>query len=195
MLYLFSILYVKISHSITLTPLSIQALLVSLDLGAAFDTITHSILLCRLSASFGVSGTALLWLSLYIIAQSQTVRLGNSASSTLNCSSGVPQWSVLGPILLSINVSSVYHIAQSINIAYLSSAVCYRQPSLYCPLRLATTFWHAYYLLTQLSTESRTRKMECENKLKLIGLIKNLPVLIGSRRTKHMGKEAPAIWH
>ena len=121
MLYLFSILYVKISHSITLTPLSIQALLVSLDLGAAFDTITHSILLSRLSASFGVSGTALLWLSSYIIGQSQTVRLENSTSSTLNCSAGVPQGSVLGPILLSINVSSVYHIAQSITTSLISS--------------------------------------------------------------------------
>ena len=100
-----------------MTLLSIQALLVSLDLGVAFDTITYNILLSRLSVSFGVSGTALLWLSSYIIGQSQIVRLENSTSSTLNCSSGVHQGSVLGPILLSINVSSVYHIAQSINIS------------------------------------------------------------------------------
>ena len=71
-------------------------------------------MLSRLSASFVVSGTALLWLSSDIIGQSQTVRLENSTSSTLNCSSGIPQGSVLGPILLSTNVSSVYHIAQSI---------------------------------------------------------------------------------
>ena len=119
MLYLFSILYVKISHSITLTPLSIQALLVSLDLGAAFDTITHSILLCRLSASFGVSGTALLLLSSYIIGESQTTSWKfYMTTSTLNCSSGVPQGSVLGPIPFSINVSPVYHIAQSFTISH-----------------------------------------------------------------------------
>ena len=101
-----------------MTPRSIQALLVSLDLGAAFDTITHSILLFRyLLVLAYLHGTALLWFSSYIIGQSQTVRLENSTSSTLNCSSGVPQGSVLGPILLSINVSSVYHIAQSINIS------------------------------------------------------------------------------
>ena len=39
-------------------------------------------------------------------------------TSTLNCSSGVPQGSVLCPILFSINVSPVYHIAQSFTISH-----------------------------------------------------------------------------
>ena len=47
-------------------------LLVSLDLSAAFDTIDHSTLLSRLETSFGVSGSALSWLSSYLSNRTQT---------------------------------------------------------------------------------------------------------------------------
>jgi hypothetical protein len=65
-----------ISHSVTLTPPSIQniQLYLSLYLSATFDTIRLSIILSRLSSSFGVSGTAGLWLSFDLLGESQTVR-------------------------------------------------------------------------------------------------------------------------
>jgi hypothetical protein len=80
-------------------------LLVSLDLSAAFDTIDHSTLLTRLHTSFGISGTCLDWLDSYLSSRTQTVRIGQSSSTTMSLSAGVPQGSVLGPILFSLYTS------------------------------------------------------------------------------------------
>ena len=91
--------------------------LVSLDLSAAFDTIDHSILLNRLSTSFGIQGSALAWLTSYLSDRSQTIRIGSAASGPSNCQSGVPPGSVLGPILFSLYISSLGHIISSFNIS------------------------------------------------------------------------------
>ncbi len=58
----------------------LPTLLVSLDLSAAFDTIDHLVLLNRLCHSFGVSGTALNWLSSYRNNPTQFVCIGNEMS-------------------------------------------------------------------------------------------------------------------
>ena len=90
--------------------------LLSLDLSAAFDTIDHSILLNRLSTSFGVHGSALAWLTSYLSDRSQTIRIGSAASGPSNCQSGVSLGSVLGLILFFF--SSLRHIISSLNISY-----------------------------------------------------------------------------
>ena len=91
-------------------------LLFPLDLSAAFDTIDHSLLLRRLSYSFGFSGSALMLVQSYLTGRSQAVRLGSHCSSYTPCSVGVPQGSVLGPLLFTIYISPISHIAQSHNI-------------------------------------------------------------------------------
>ena len=98
--------------------LSQPTLLVSLDLSAAFDTIDHATLLSRLSTSFGVHGTALAWLTSYLTNRSQTVRMGSVSSNPSNFSSGVPQGSVLGPILFSLYISPIGQIVSNFGLAH-----------------------------------------------------------------------------
>jgi Reverse transcriptase (RNA-dependent DNA polymerase) len=84
-----------------------STILVSLDLSAAFDTIDHSILLNRLQTSFGISGTALQWITSYLSDRSQYVKLDTFSSKQQPFKSGVPQGSVLGPLRFTIYVSPV----------------------------------------------------------------------------------------
>ena len=73
-------------------------ILILLDLSAAFDTISHPLLLERL-ASIGITGVALSWFASYLTNRQQFVQLGNHRSGCSAVSLGVPQGSVLGPIL------------------------------------------------------------------------------------------------
>ena len=93
-------------------------LLVSLDLSAAFDTIDHSTLLSCLATSFGVNGTALAWISSYLTNRSQTVCIGSVSSDPSICVSGVPQGSVLGPLLLSLYISPIGQIVSDFGIPH-----------------------------------------------------------------------------
>ena len=75
------------------------SMVVLLDLSAAFDTIDHEILLARLQSYFGVDGTALAWLRSYITGRMQFVSVLGYDSEPVPLSFGVPQGSVLGPVL------------------------------------------------------------------------------------------------
>ena len=75
------------------------SILTLLDLSAAFDTIDHQILLQRLHLSFGLSGSALNWFKSYLSDRTQTVSTSNRSSKPSALSLGVPQGSVLGPVL------------------------------------------------------------------------------------------------
>jgi retron-type reverse transcriptase len=91
---------------------------VSLDLSAAFDTIDHSLLLSRLQTSFGISGTARSWLASYLSNRSQFVCIGQSSSLPVSFDSGVPQGSVLGPILFSVYISPIGKLISNFDILH-----------------------------------------------------------------------------
>ena len=91
--------------------------LVLLDLSAAFDTISHQILLNRLKYCFGVDGTVLNWLESYLTGRCQKVALGGE-----NLTSGVPQGSILGPILFTLYVSPIGDICRKHQITFHSYA-------------------------------------------------------------------------
>jgi len=84
--------------------------LVLLDLSAAFDTIDHEILLTRLSSYFGISGCAHDLISSYLVDRTQSVSIGNHNSSPSPVTTGVPQGSVLGPLLFSLYTTPLSHL-------------------------------------------------------------------------------------
>ena len=83
----------------------------------AVDTIDHSTLLNRLSVAFGVSGSVLTRLKSYLNTDRyQCVGVGQASSSPTLCHTGVPQGSVLGPILFSCYIFPISFIANTFGV-------------------------------------------------------------------------------
>jgi hypothetical protein len=87
-------------------------LLVSLDMSAAFDTVDHNVLLSRLEEYAGVKGSALQWMRSYLENRSQAVVIDGVVSKQYPLQIGVPQGSVLGPVLFLVYILPLQHILE-----------------------------------------------------------------------------------
>jgi len=83
----------------------------SLDLSAAFDTVDHDILIDRLYHAFGFRDQVLSWITSFITGRTQRVRVGGQYSTYSAVHYGVPQGSVLEPILFLLYTADVLLIA------------------------------------------------------------------------------------
>lgn len=89
-----------------------HAVLVLLDLSAAFDTIDHDILLKRLEKEFGITGDALLWIKSYLSMRTFSVCINGKNGKVTLLLYGVPQGSVLGPLLYILYTKELERIAK-----------------------------------------------------------------------------------
>ena len=91
-----------------------------LDLSTASDTLDHTILLDRLSRYFGFSRIVLRLFSSYLTGRIQCVTIGNTASNSRRFEFGVPQGSILGPLLFTLYTAPI----QDIISAHITYIVC-----------------------------------------------------------------------
>ena len=88
-------------------------ILILLDLSGAFDTVDIDKLLSMLDHELGIRGTALKWFKSFLVGRKQRVRLNNILSDFLDVLFGVPQGSVLGPVLFNLYTRGLFTLIKN----------------------------------------------------------------------------------
>ena len=96
-----------------------------LDFSKAFDTVPHKRLLSKLSY-FGINGPLLEWIRNWLTQRTQKVILNGEASKEVKVISGVPQATVLGPLMFLLYVNDIYDNTSSSIRMFADDCVLYR---------------------------------------------------------------------
>ena len=112
---------------ISLTEMIRNACGVFIDLQKAFDTVNHDILLSKLN-HYGIRGVAFNWFKSYLSDRTQCANINNERSEIQTIKYGIPQGSILGPLLFLISIndlsrsiknSKIHHFADDTNLLYI----------------------------------------------------------------------------
>ena len=101
-----------------------QTDVILLDFSKAFDKVSHRLLLPKLQY-YGITGQLLGWISSFLSGHTQRVVCSGQSSESVDVASGVPQGSVLGPLLFLLFINITHHLSSTCRL-YTDDCILYR---------------------------------------------------------------------
>ena len=99
-----------------------------IDFSKAFDSVPHQRLLLKLNY-YGITSNSLSWIENFLLDRTQCVQVSGTKSSWIRVTSGVPQGTVLGPLLFLIYINDIVHNRNSKIKLFVDDAVLYSEVS------------------------------------------------------------------
>ena len=150
-----------------------------LDFSSAFDKIDHSILVHRLHTDFGFTDTVLQWSSSYLTDRTNYISLSYHCSAFAPVHSGVPQGSVLGPMLFTMYIKPLSAIIDSHSIIHHSFADDLQLQMSAPPDRISEVLHSIQSCISDVNGWATANMLKLnDNKTELM--------LVTSKRTKHL---------